>query len=76
MPLKCPNGASCLYLITMLEKALAYYTKAYFRVNRYSLVSTGIGMNKIKDLENLFSFLKTITQESGEVGKTLLPYER
>ncbi|XP_044171394.1 uncharacterized protein LOC114953606 [Acropora millepora] len=24
-------------------------------------------MNKIKDLENLFSFLKTITQESGEL---------
>ena len=33
-------------------------------------------MTKIKDLENLFSFLKTITQESGEVGETLLPYGR
>ena len=33
-------------------------------------------MNKIKDLENLYSVLKTITQESGEVEKTPLPYER
>ena len=76
MPLICPNNASCLYLNIMLENALAYYTKAYFRVNRYSLVFTGIRMTKIKDLENLFSFLKTITQESGEVGETLLPYGR
>ena len=62
------------FTIYNARKMLAYYTKVYLRVNQYSLVSTGIGMNKIKDLENLFSFLKTITQESGEVEKTPLPY--
>ena len=69
MQLKFSNNASCFCLTTMLKKMLGYYAKAYFQVNTYSLVFTLIGMDKIKDLENLFTFLKTITQESGEVEK-------
>lgn len=57
------------------KKMLAWCAKAYFRVNRYFFVSTGIKMNKIKDLENLFTALKKITQESGQVEKMRLSYE-
>ena len=32
-------------------------------------------MNKIKDLENLFTALEKITQESGQVEKMPLSYE-
>ena len=62
----------------MLEKVLAYCKKEPTSdlIGVLFSLETVIGMNKIKDLENLFSFLKTITQESGEVGETLLPYGR
>lgn len=43
-------------------------TKAFLRVNRYSVVFTGIGKNKIiVDIEQLYEVIKMITQESGEV---------
>ena len=44
--------------------------KACLRVNRYSVVSTGIGMNKIIDIEQLYEVMRMITQESGEVLET------
>ena len=43
--------------------------KAFLRVNRYSVVSTGRGMNKIIDIDQLYEVMRMITQESGEVLK-------
>ena len=46
-------------------------TKAFLRVNPYSVVCTAIGMNKIIDIEQLYEVMRMITQQSGEVLKTL-----
>ena len=43
--------------------------KAFLRVNRYSVVSTGRRMNKIIDIDQLYEVMRMITQESGEVLK-------
>ena len=73
MLLKCPSNTSCFYLTIMLEKMLAYRKKKPTSdlIGILLSLQTVIGMNKSKDSENLFTFLKTITLESGEVGKTL-----
>ena len=57
----------------VLLKCCKNSTKAFLRVNRYSVVFTGIGKNKIiGDIEQLYEVIKMITQESGEVLKTPL----
>jgi len=56
------------------EKAGKNGTKAFFRVNRYSLFFTGVGKNNniIADIEQLYGVVKMITQGSGQVLKTPL----
>ena len=49
----CENAAKMLEKCFMLlphDNPRKNATKAYFRVNRYSLVSTGIKVNTTKDL--------------------------
>ena len=49
-------------------------TKAFLRVNRYSLFFIGVGENNniIAGIEQLYEVVKMLTQESGQVLKAPL----